>query len=223
MKIKSLEERLDEDELFQNEQNWKEMIMLAARWLKFIDSTDVQSDRTVMEEYTEIRIERTEEEIKSLSYDLLANHSAISSFDVYDEINNILRYLDNKNWDKLDETAKKIEEIVYKDVNRNLEDAIQNGKTSIFVDEYLKKIDRIAFKSRQFLHFKKHQMVKSIVPEFYDPKDGKLHLKIYSESNANESDANKIIEKVKKDIEKEFENSKLSLFNKKVLKLYIEV
>lgn len=219
MKIKSLEERLDEDKLFENTQNWKDMIMLAARWLKFIDSTDVQSDRTVMNEYNRVRIERTKEEIKSLCHDFLVNSNMLCKLDISGKISNVLEYLGKESWEDLDNTAKEIEKFIYENIGCDLENAIAQGKNRIFVDEYLKKLDRIAFKSRQFLHFKKHQAVESIMPEFYDPKNGELRVKIYAEENGSME----IIKEIRRDIENEFRSSHLNKFNKCLKKLNVEV
>jgi hypothetical protein len=216
MKIKSLEGRLNEDELFEDSKKWKEMIMLASRWLKFIDSTDVQSDRTVMDEYTQIRVQRTKDEIESLCYDFLANNSMLSKLDMAEKILRTLKYLNAQNWGALDDVACEIEDLVYKEIRSKLENAVD--KKVIFIDEYIKKADRIAFKSRQFRHFEKHQAVKSIMPEFYNPKEKKLYLKIYSEDKVSEEN----IDKIKEDIKKEFENSCLTSANKKLENLEIE-
>ena len=112
MKIKSLEERLDEDELFKDSKEWKKMIMLATRWLKFIDSTDVQSDRTIMDEYTQIRVQRTKDEIESLCYDFLSNKAMLSKLGIAEQISKTLGYLNAQNWKALDNVACKIEDVV---------------------------------------------------------------------------------------------------------------
>jgi len=222
IKVKSLEERLDEDDLFRDLREWKEMIMLAARWLKFIDSTDVQSDRTVMDEYTEVRIKRTKEEIQNLCNDLLTNNSKICELCIYEQIFDILNYLEKEDWNNLDHIAKEIEKMVYKNIKSKIEDAIKNGKDKIFVDEYIKKTDRIAFKSRQFLHFEKHQAVKSIMPEFYNPQSKTLYLKIYPDENSKGEIIKSITRDIKHEIKHEFEQSQINKFNKKLEKLEIE-
>ncbi|HEU23543.1 hypothetical protein [Athalassotoga sp.] len=216
IKIKSLEARLDEDELFKDSKEWKEMIMLAARWLKFIDSTDVQSDRTVMDEYTQVRVQRTKDEIESLCYDFLANNSMLSKLDMTERILKTLKYLNKQNWKALDNVACEIEDVVYKEIRSNLENAAD--KKVIFIDEYIKKADRIAFKSRQFQHFEKHQAVKSIMPEFYNPEEKTLYIKIYPEKKVPKEK----IEEIKKDINNEFKSSGLQLANEKLKNLAIE-
>ncbi len=216
MKIKSLEARLNEDELFKDSKEWKKMIMLAARWLKFIDSTDVQSDRTVMDEYTQIRVQRTKDEIESLCYDFLANNSMLSKLDMAEKILRTLKYLNAQNWKALDSVACEIEDLVYKEIRSKLENA--TDKKVIFIDEYIKKADRIAFKSRQFQHFEKHQAVKSIMPEFYNPKEKTLYIKIYPEKKVPEER----VEDIKKDINDEFKKSGLAFTNEKLESLKIE-
>ncbi|BBJ28681.1 hypothetical protein [Athalassotoga saccharophila] len=220
IKIKSLEARLNEDELFKNSKEWKKMIMLAARWLKFIDSTDVQSDRTVMDEYTQIRVQRTKDEIESLCYDFLANNSMLSKLDMTEKILKTLEYLDAQDWKALDNVACEIEDIVYKEIRSNLENVAD--KKVIFIDEYIKKADRIAFKSRQFQHFEKHQAVKSIMPEFYNPKEETLYIKVYPEKKVPEEKVEDIVKDIKKDINNEFKSSGLQLANEKLKNLAIE-
>ena len=202
---------------FENEKDWQNLTIMASRWLKFIDGTDVQADRTVMKEYNKMRTWRTKMEVLSLCEDILGNvefwkNEKFLSFK--NEIEEIMELA--KDAEKNSITLEKKSENIEREIYGILDKVIQAKESQIIVDEYVKKIDKIAFKARQFPHFKKHQIIQSIYPRFYNRKSfdkehrNVLHISINCDESYSQEEKSRVLDDVKRDIRKEFKNAGLS-------------
>jgi hypothetical protein len=112
---------------------------------------------------------------------------------------------------------------------------ISNGNYSINNPE-MELLDTIAFKSLQFEHFEKHRNIAAIYPLWLEWNNDEDTQEIYLHLNliknvANNDDTefkDKVIEEIKKDIEKELEGANLRImgkslklsFDKKAVKSY---
>ncbi len=207
---------------FKGSKDWQDLTIAATRWLKFIDGSDVQSDRTVMKEYNDVRIWRTQSEVLNLCKDLLGNGEIWKDKTFSNVRQDVVKISDlaedaDKNSKILEEIAKKIEEKVYEEVEKSITKTDYGSQ--ITVNEYVRKLDKLAFKARQFPHFKKHRLVQAIYPRFYKRKDfenqaGILYMRlIKEEEHGKENKVNEeIIESVKADVKKEFQDSGLSKY-----------
>ncbi|BBE31728.1 hypothetical protein OSSY52_18690 [Tepiditoga spiralis] len=176
----------------------KKIVIHLAKWIKFIDGTDVQADRIITDSYHKNRIERTKNEI----FYLIDKTKEFEFYKVYKtDLENIKKYLKEENYKDLDNTAKRLENNIYDNIDK--------------ITFELEIIDKIAFKARQFNHFTKHSRVSAIYPTWFEDnsKDEKiLHIKIIENKNLkNEKDSSvDFIEEIKEDIKKEFENAYIS-------------
>ena len=221
------------------DENWQKLTIMAARWLKFIDGTDVQSDRTVEPNYFKTRVLRTITEIEALAVELQSN-TEISPF-IRNEVSDLVS--------EVSKLRASFEASGYKSMNRDLAILISNKaselekntlypmirkridecKGTITMPNWLKLLSKISFKAVQFPHFEKHNMVNYVYPRFFMEKslfgntDGTLRLSINIERESK-NDMNsliKIIDGVKKDIVKEFVRAGLNQFAIKTIKMEV--
>ena len=221
------------------DENWQKLTIMAARWLKFIDGTDVQSDRTVEPNYFKTRVLRTITEIEALAVELESN-TEISPF-IRNEVSDLVS--------EVGKLRASFEASEYKSMNRDLAISISNKaselekntlypmirkridecKGTITMPNWLKLLSKISFKAVQFPHFEKHNMVNYVYPRFFMEKslfgntDGTLRLSINIERESK-NDMNsliKIIDGVKKDIVKEFVRAGLNQFAIKTIKMEV--
>ena len=195
---------------FKDDEKWQKLTIMAARWLKFIDGTDVQADRVVDENYHNERLNRTIYEIECLINEFDKNKCEPKIAKNLARIERMLEFLKrNKNNSdvkkKIEEIAIKLEEKVYNiiEYQKNKEDKF------IKIDNQIRILDEIAFKARQFPHFKKHRSVKYIYPQFYKEND-------YSENGNNKIQNNPEYLNIKIELKKEDKElyNKEELYNK---------
>ncbi|PNR87489.1 hypothetical protein HWHPT5561_09400 [Petrotoga sp. HWH.PT.55.6.1] len=208
----------------------KKLVIHAARWLKFIDGTDVQADRIVTNSYHSARLKRTKFEILSLidKYELnfpnsvnlktlkeLVKKVSVGPLDTANANEQRKLFADIK------DKSQALETQVYEYIKKQ----ISNGNYSINNPE-MELLDTIAFKSLQFEHFEKHRNIAAIYPlwlEWYNDEDAQeiyLHLNLIK-NVANNDDTefkDKVIEEIKKDIKGELEGANLRIMGK-ILKL----
>ncbi|WP_153020798.1 hypothetical protein [Kosmotoga sp. DU53] len=178
--------------------DWQTLTIIAARWLKFIDGVDVQADRTVDPAYRKLRIKRTAYELINLTKSFINENPEIC------KTNNLNKFLleikekssiifEEENSDhnlrtKIAKIGKLIEKTyVYPELNR----IIENQKEGLLkIPEWLKTLDRIAFKALQFPHFEKHNLVSFVYPRFYkkDSICGNFDKTLYLTLNINEEE-----------------------------------
>jgi hypothetical protein len=221
------------------DEDWQKLTIMAARWLKFIDGTDVQSDRTVEPNYFKTRVLRTITEIEALAVELESNTEI--SISIRNEVSDLVG--------ELSKLRASFEASEYKSMNRDLAISIRNKaseleKSTLYpmirkrIDEclgtitmpnWLKLLSKISFKAVQFPHFEKHNMVNYVYPRFFMEKslfgntNGTLCLSINIERESK-NDMNsliKIIDGVKKDIVKEFVRAGLNQFAIKTIKMEV--
>jgi hypothetical protein len=224
--VRPLTQVLEEDYPNLNE-NIKEIIKHASRWLKFIDGTDVQSDRVVTTDYHFARQRRTKFEILTLI------DKYTTTFGKYDNLRELKKLVerikteafikDQKNlFDNIGTIAEKIENEVYIDIV----DKIDKNEKGIN-DPKKELLDVIAFKARQFPHFEKHRSVAAIYPTWLewdkDKNESFLHIKLIENTmDQKKADINKEeIEEIKKEIKKELDKANITINGKK-LKLSFE-
>jgi hypothetical protein len=218
---------------FKGLEDWQKTTIQVARWLKFIDGTDVQADRTVDKNYRIYRVQRTAHEILNL-IDLFnpKPNEKPQIYELYKCVEKISNSKYNSNSDehelgiRAEEIGKEIESIIYsqlKAIINSTEDEVIN------VPERLRILDRIAFKARQFPHFEKHNLVNFVFPRFYCEKSASKSLDqtLYIRINVNDDEVKtgislrKTLYNVKKDFIKEFENAGLSNYAIKHLKMEV--
>lgn len=200
----------------------KNIVIHAARWLKFIDSTDVQADRIITDSYHLARQRRTKFEIITLIdqyqnlYEKNKNLNIIKELVEKIDTENINKN-NYKNFEKIEKYAKYIENKVYYDLGYNL------GKPyTKFNNPELELLDLIAFKAIQFPHFEKHKSVAAIYPTWLkwdkNNNDLVLHLKLIPNviGDQNLKKDNPVIGKIKKDIENELKEANIKINNKKL-------
>ena len=215
----TLEEEVDK--AFGNDQNWKKLTIVAARWLKFIDGVDVQADRTVDPAYRKIRIRRTAYEIKNLIENFLADYSEYTEVTGYlKEIHTLVSdILNNKNTDgsigiKIEKIAKEIESNFF---YPKLKEAFKSNEKHIVIPQWLRLLNRIAFKALQFPHFEKHNLIRYVYPKFFRKYSvcGNFDRTLYLSLSVNKDEitdktrALKVLEGVKNDIVNEFKKAGL--------------
>jgi len=221
------------------EEDWRELTIMASRWLKFIDGTDVQSDRTVEPNYFKTRVLRTITEIEALGMELESNIELSTSIkrEVSDLVKNVgdlkASFEDSGNNARKRELAEaiknKAEALEKASVYPMIQKRIDECKGTITMPNWLKLLSKLSFKALQFTHFEKHNMVNYVYPRFFMEEslfgntDRTLRLSINIQ-NDNEDDMNsilKIIKKVKEDIIEEFKHSGLNQFAIKTLKMEV--
>ena len=215
----TLEEEVDK--AFGNDQNWKKLTIVAARWLKFIDGVDVQADRTVDPAYRKIRIRRTAYEIKNLIENFLADYSEYTEVTGHlKEIHTLVSdILNNKNTDgsigiKIEKIAKEIESNFF---YPKLKEAFKSNEKHIVIPQWLRLLNRIAFKALQFPHFEKHNLIRYVYPKFFRKYSvcGNFDRTLYLSLSVNKDEitdtnrASKVLEGVKNDIVNEFKKAGL--------------
>ena len=215
----TLEEEVDK--AFGNDQNWKKLTIVAARWLKFIDGVDVQADRTVDPAYRKIRIRRTAYEIKNLIENFLADYSEYTEVTGHlKEIHTLVSdILNDKNTDgsigiKIEKIAKEIESNFF---YPKLKEAFKSNEKHIVIPQWLRLLNRIAFKALQFPHFEKHNLIRYVYPKFFRKYSvcGNFDRTLYLSLSVNKDEitdtnrASKVLEGVKNDIVNEFKKAGL--------------
>ena len=222
-----------------NDENWRRLTIMASRWLKFIDGTDVQSDRTVEPNYFKTRVLRTITEIEALGMELESN-TEISTFirnEVSDLVNDVARLRESFEASGYESMNRKLAASISnksKDLEKNtvyptIQKRIDECKGTITMPNWLKLLSKLSFKALQFPHFEKHNMVNYVYPRFFMEEslfgntDRTLRLSINIQKD-NKDDMNSILEiidKVKEDIVKEFKHSGLNQFAIKTLKMEV--
>jgi hypothetical protein len=224
--VRPLEKVLEEDYPKLNN-NIKEIIKHAARWLKFIDGTDVQSDRVVTTDYHFARQRRTKFEILSLidKYSL--------TFGEYDKLMELKKLVEKINTEafikdqkdlfkQIEIIAKILENEVYVEISGRInkdEKGVNAPKKEL--------LDVIAFKARQFPHFEKHRSVAAIYPTWLewnnDKNESILHIKLIENTmEQKKTDIDKKeIEDIKQDMKDELDKANININGKK-LKLSFE-
>lgn len=232
-------------EAFPDSEDWQALTIIAARWLKFIDGVDVQADRTVDPAYRKLRIKRTAYELINLTKSFLnenpevckANNLTNLLLEIKEKSSRIFE--EEKNSDhvlrkEIAEIGKLIEKTyIYPELNR----IIENQKEGLLkIPEWLKTLDRIAFKALQFPHFEKHNLVSFVYPRFYKKYsvcgnfDKALYLTLNinrEEIPASDKESNEYILKtlsdIKKDIIAEFKKAGLDKDEFAIKKIKMEV
>ncbi|MDK2954408.1 MAG: hypothetical protein PWQ27_1791, partial [Kosmotoga sp.] len=244
IETKPLVELCKEEEVFGNSEDWQTLTIIAARWLKFIDGVDVQADRTVDPAYRKLRIKRTAYELIKLTESFINENPEIC------KTNNLNKFLleikeksskifEEENSDhnlrtKIAEIGKLIEKTyVYPELNR----IIENQKEGLSkIPEWLKTLDRIAFKALQFPHFEKHNLVSFVYPRFYKKNSicGNFDKTLYLSLNINREEGPttdkeskeyilKMLSSIKNDIITEFKKAGLDKGEFAIKKIKMEV
>ncbi len=206
----------NDDDCDQTNQIWADLVIRATRWLKFIDSTDTQADRTLIPKYSEIRCQRTRDEsielIKEYLYTVTQNHASIKG--QLKKIQYLLRQISPDRLEfslskQLEDAGEKIEEWIYD----ALADAINvpNGSQRVIVPHELRILARIAFKVLQFTHFLKHRSIRSVHPRSFleKAKPGETSKTLYLQYKIN-SEVEGLFPLIKKDVKEEFEQAGIS-------------
>ncbi|HOI64298.1 MAG TPA: hypothetical protein PKX57_08740, partial [Mesotoga sp.] len=221
------------------DEDWQKLTIMASRWLKFIDGTDVQSDRTVEKNYFKTRVLRTITEIEALGVELESNTEISPSIrsevsDLVGEVSKLRASFEasgykSMNRDLAISISKKASELEKNTLYPMIWKRIDECKGTITMPNWLKLLSKISFKAVQFPHFEKHNMVNYVYPRFFIEKslfgntDGTLRLSINIERESiyDVNSVIKIIDGVKKDIVKEFVRSGLNQFAIKTIKMEV--
>ncbi len=205
-----------------DDENWQTLTLMVTKWLRFIDATDVQSDRTVDENYFRIRVLRTIYEIESLGSELKRmSTSRDAPKKLVAELLEKLEELGKKfeNTGKLDRSiaraiSHKAESLEKRWVYPEIEEAIQKEDISLTAD--LKLLSKISFKAIQFPHFEKHNTINYVYPEHFIEKgneerdSGTLRLRISINDRHRDNYQEEIVKSVEDAIKEEFEKAELS-------------
>ncbi len=210
--------------VYSDKPDWTEMVIAAARWLKFIDGADVQADRTLIPEYSEIRCERTKFESLELIEELLHRPNPkdslsglkfqllIAKHDLkdYNPRNGFSRIPDN-----LEEIGKTMENLVYKEIAEAIFSTAGNKRVAVSYE--IRTLARVAFKIMQFAHFEKHKAIQIGYPRFFKAKIGDsqngvaspktLHLSYVLRENLPKELVERVTAKVTEDVKTEFDNA----------------
>jgi hypothetical protein len=211
---------------FDNE-DWQTFTLMVTSWLRFIDATDVQSDRTVDTNYFRARVLRTIYEIQSLGYEFerisVSKHAPRKLVaELLEKLKELReRFIASEKLSKI--TAKEIADIAESIEKRwvypEIEEAIQKQDISLSAD--LKLLSKISFKAIQFPHFEKHNTINYVYPEHFIEKgeedSGTLKLRISINEKLPRSFEMGIVSSVEDDILKEFEKSELDTYSIKKL------
>ncbi len=221
------------------DEDWQKLTIMASRWLKFIDGTDVQSDRTVEKNYFKTRVLRTITEIEALGVELESNTEISPSIrsevsDLVGEVSKLRASFEasgykSMNRDLAISISKKASELEKNTLYPMIWKRIDECKGTITMPNWLKLLSKLSFKAVQFPHFEKHNMVNYVYPRFFIEKslfgntDGTLRLSINIERESiyDVNSVIKIIDGVKKDIVKEFVRSGLNQFAIKTIKMEV--
>ncbi|HQQ57314.1 MAG TPA: hypothetical protein PKY42_12055 [Mesotoga sp.] len=201
---------------------------MVTSWLRFIDATDVQSDRTVDTNYFRARVLRTIYEIQSLGYEFerisVSKHAPRKLVaELLEKLKELREeFMASEKLNKI--TAKEIADIAESLEKRwvypEIEEAIQKQNISLAAD--LKLLSKISFKAIQFPHFEKHNTINYVYPEHFiekgEEKDsGTLRLRISINEKLPIGFEMGIVSSVEDDILKEFEKSELDTYSIKKL------
>ena len=212
---------------FDNE-DWQTLTLMVTSWLRFIDATDVQSDRTVDTNYFRARVLRTIYEIQSLGYEFerisVSKHAPRKLVaELLEKLKELREeFMASEKLNKI--TAKEIADIAESLEKRwvypEIEEAIQKQNISLAAD--LKLLSKISFKAIQFPHFEKHNTINYVYPEHFIEKgeeSGTLKLRISINAKLPRSFEFEtgIVSSVEDDILKEFEKSELDTYSIKKL------
>ncbi|HNT96334.1 MAG TPA: hypothetical protein PKM99_09500 [Thermotogota bacterium] len=210
--------------VYEGRPDWTEMVIAAARWLKFIDGADVQADRTLIPEYSEIRCERTKYESLELIEELLHRTNPKDSlrgvkFQLLIAKRDLKDYNPRNGYSQipknLEEIGKTMETLVYKEIAEAIFST--SGNKRVAVSYEIRTLARIAFKIMQFVHFEKHKAIQIGYPRFFKEKDGDnragavqsqtLHLRYVLRENLPKELVERVTAKVKRDVIIEFEKA----------------
>ena len=184
-----------------------QVVIHAARWLKFIDGTDVQADRIITPQYNIIRKKRTAYEALFLIEKHLLKYK---SAEYKDELIKLKELLEKEEFLKVKEIKIGLEKMLLEEVNP----IIQDMNFLKFYDPRYEELAHIIFKVSQFEHFEKHNAVGAIYPVAFTC-NGQAQLVIEIIPNISEQkDAKNVeseIERIYEDIEEELEKAEIKV------------
>ena len=207
---------------FFHDEDWRSLTLMVTKWLRFIDATDVQSDRTVDENYFRTRVLRTIYEIESLGSELMRmSTSRDAPKKLVAELLEKLEELREKfeSTGELDRSiaraiSHKAESLEKRWVYPEIEEAIQKEDISLTAD--LKLLSKISFKAIQFPHFEKHNTINYVYPEHFIKKgneerdSGTLRLRISVNERHRGDYQQEIVKSVENAIKEEFWKAELT-------------
>jgi len=199
---------------FPNDENWQRLTIMATKWLKFIDATDIQADRVITESYKKERLERLIYEITELIESFRRRKNCDPQ--ICDKLEKLSDFIEKikKNpsfqlFKEAEECGKSLEKnFVYPELKKIID---SSDDKIIIPPDWLKNIDRIAFKAIQFTHFEKHSVVNYVTSRFFKKESifGNKNRVLYLRMNVNENVSVEILNGIRKDIENEFMGSRL--------------
>ena len=221
LQLLPLEYRVLEE--FPNQDEWQNLTLTAARWLRFIDATDVQADRTVAPEFTKTRARRTYFEARNLLEELLSHEEdSLKEWQVFKDLLQVEKLLDDKflhdefpfaTAGKLEKKGEKLEKKVYAQLEKAISSHYDGGR--ICIPQSLRSLERLAFKIRQFVHFEKHSVVQMVYPRFFREKAfeeqdrGTLFIQFNMGNQNKESNLlpKQLKNQIEEDLQEEFERA----------------
>ena len=184
-----------------------QVVIHAARWLKFIDGTDVQADRIITPQYNIIRKKRTAYEALFLIEKHLLKYD---SAEYKNELISLKELLEKEEFLKVKEIKSSLEKMLLEEVNP----IIQDMNFLKFYDPRYEELAHIIFKVSQFEHFEKHNAVGAIYPVAFTC-NGQAQLVIEIIPNISEQkDAENVeseIKRIYEDIEEELEKAEIKV------------
>ena len=184
-----------------------QVVIHAARWLKFIDGTDVQADRIITPQYNIIRKKRTAYEALFLIEKHLLKYE---SAEYKDELIRLKELLEKEEFLEVKEIKSRLEKMLLEEVNP----IIQDMNFLKFYDPRYEELAHIIFKVSQFEHFEKHNAVGAIYPVAFTC-NGQAQLVIEIIPNISEQkDAENVeseIKRIYEDIEEELEKAEIKV------------
>ena len=184
-----------------------QVVIHAARWLKFIDGTDVQADRIITPQYNIIRKKRTAYEALFLIEKHLLKYD---SAEYKNELISLKELLEKEEFLEVGNIKKNLEMMLLKEVNP----IIQDMNFLKFYDPRYEELAHIIFKVSQFEHFEKHNAVGAIYPVAFTC-NGQAQLVIEIIPNISEQkDAENVeseIKRIYEDIEEELEKAEIKV------------
>jgi len=184
-----------------------QVVIHAARWLKFIDGTDVQADRIITPQYNIIRKKRTAYEALFLIEKHLLKYD---SAEYKNELISLKELLEKEEFLKVKEIKSRLEKMLLEEVNP----IIQDMNFLKFYDPRYEELAHIIFKVSQFEHFEKHNAVGAIYPVAFTC-NGQAQLVIEIIPNISEQkDAENVeseIKRIYEDIEEELEKAEIKV------------
>lgn len=197
-----------------------EDILRAAAMLRFIDSCDVQKDRTYGKTFMKARQERTKNEAQSI-YKIL---KALENEDnlVPSQINDLHYKLENI--EKSYDDYGRLNEAVSKEIKKNckeiyvivLEELLRLGKENDSCNlsarnsqkyEFLSAVNRFAFKCEQFRHFFKHNCVDFVLPLQARDENNKVCINICIWPNQEIDGIEQEVDGIREDVKDELEET----------------